>query len=160
MATMNCVGPTAPIVSGGNSGVNESVNDAPRKFGVDTVCAVRGPARSGAVTTAGDTDAWSDPDGKFSRSGRCKGLIRTGRSVPATRASCARCCAINSSVLTMMAGNPVQGVPVCSCAPASDEIRASTANAERMPSPVQPCRNMSITINAPYGRGTQMPDVD
>src|SRR5437773_10544126 len=38
--TTNCVGPAAPIVSGGKAPVSASV--APVKFGVDTVCGANG----------------------------------------------------------------------------------------------------------------------
>src|SRR2546421_172124 len=38
--TTNCVGPAAPIVSGGNAPVSLSV--APVKFGVETVCGASG----------------------------------------------------------------------------------------------------------------------
>src|SRR5512135_3187777 len=60
-ATMNCVGPTAPIESGGKAFVSASV--APVKLIDESVCAALGPpARASALVSAG-SDATSGAPG-------------------------------------------------------------------------------------------------
>ncbi len=125
--TMNCVGPTAPIVSGGtNPGVSEIV--APVKL-VPTVCGVDGP-----VVAARGPPGSCDTSGEagFSGSDRRKSASVSGFWCTGGRPdrSAIRCNRMRPATDSVLLGAPVIGVPCCqeTCAAAG-----GADGADRMP---------------------------
>ena len=125
--TMYCVGPTAPIVSGGtNPAVSEIV--APVKL-VPTVCGVDGPVVADRGP-AGSCDTSGEPG--FSGSDRRKSASVSGFWCTGGRPdrSAIRCNRMRPATDSVLLGAPVVGVPCCQeiCAAAG-----AAGGADRMP---------------------------
>src|SRR5438132_5439943 len=108
-ATMNCVGPTAPMVSGGKAAV--SVRTAPVKV-VPIVCGARGAGFWGslanAVAAAGDCASLVDRGfwGRSCRLRTCRGEIRGVR-----RGGVTACRAMICSTVSWIPLFPTTGTP-------------------------------------------------
>jgi len=111
-ATKNCVGPTAPIESGGNAPVSVSV--APVKV-VDKVCATLATAPPRAIFVLLGSGGDVGFCGRRLRSGRRSGRMRTPRG-----SAIVACRAINSPVVARIPKAPVAAMPIC--APASPVV--------------------------------------